>query len=313
MNTSKAWAAASLAVVTLMAPAALAAEGDGGDAPNIGEIVSFVRWGGVLVSIGVIIGAIVIVRFMHGAMERLGARFSHLRLTFHKVESFARFFIYIVTGGAVVALSFQINQTVLTLVGGTLAVAVGFALRDLVAAMIAGFMIMLDRPFQVGDRVQYAGEYGDIIAIGLRSVRMQTLDDNTVTIPNNKVLTDVTSCANYGALDMQVVIEFFVGLEQDIALAERLITEGALSSRYIYLDKPVVVLAKQVIKENYVALSLKLKAYVLDTQYEKAFESDITKRVTRAFAEHGIQPPAVLHRTHPSSAREAARPRERPN
>jgi hypothetical protein len=51
---------------------------------------------------------------------------------------------------------------------------------------------MFDRPFQVGDRVSYGGEYGDIIKIGLRSVRMNTLDDNIITIPNNKVFTDVT-------------------------------------------------------------------------------------------------------------------------
>ena len=85
---------------------------------------------------------------------------------------------------------------VLPVVGGAGAFAVGFAMRDLVAAVIAGVTIMFDTPFQVGDRVQYAGQYGDIIQIGLRSVRMRTLDDNIVTIPNNKILTDVTSSGN---------------------------------------------------------------------------------------------------------------------
>src|SRR4051812_22270601 len=50
----------------------------------------------------------------------------------------------------------------------------------------------LRQPFQVGDRVQFSGEYEDILKIGLRSVRMNTLDHNVVTIPNNKVLTDST-------------------------------------------------------------------------------------------------------------------------
>ena len=165
---------------------------------------------------------------------------------------------------------------------------------------------MLDRPFQVGDRVLYAGEYGDIQAIGLRSVRMVTLDDNVVTIPNNKVLTDVTSCANYGALDMQVAIDFYVGTDQDLDLAQRLISEAIASSRFAYLKKPVVVLVKQILKEEFVAVHLRGKAYVLDTKYEKAFETDVSKSVLAAFRTHSIEPPAVLHRTLPPPRRAAA-------
>jgi small-conductance mechanosensitive channel len=104
--------------------------------------------------------------------------------------------VYIATASVVVALSVRLDDTAVTLLGGTLAVAIGFAMRDLVASVIAGVIIMLDRPFQVGARVEYAGTYGDIVAIGLRSVRMYTLDENTVTIPNNKMLTEITSSAD---------------------------------------------------------------------------------------------------------------------
>jgi small-conductance mechanosensitive channel len=268
-------------------------------AKDLSKLSGLIRWTGVLISIGVIFAVGIGLRFLAGAVAKLSTRFAHMRLTFQKFESFTRFAVYFVTGGVVIALSLQINQTVLALVGGTLAVAVGFALRDLVASVIAGVTIMLDRPFQVGDRVQYAGEYGDITAIGLRSVRMQTLDDNTVTIPNNKVLTDVTSSGNYGALDMQIQVEFFIGVDQDIELAQRLVTEGMLTSTYVYLDKPVVVLVKQIVKDDFVAVYLRAKGYVLDTRYEKAFETDVVKRVLRAFREHGIQPPAILHRQMP--------------
>jgi small-conductance mechanosensitive channel len=170
-------------------------------------------------------------------------------------------------------------------------------MRDLVAAMIAGVTIMFDRPFQVGDRVKYGGEYGDIIKIGLRSVQMFTLDHNVVTIPNNKILTDVSSCGNYGALEMQVQFDFYIGVDQDIELAERLISEGILSSRYVYLDKPIDVFIKQVIEKDYVAIHLRGKAYVVDTKYEKPFETDVMKRILLAFRQRGILPPAVLHRS----------------
>ena len=47
---------------------------------------------------------------------------------------------------------------------------------------------------------------------------------------------------------------------------------------------------------NYIAIKLRLKDYVLDTRYEKLFETDVNLRVIEEFNEQGIQPAAVLHR-----------------
>jgi small-conductance mechanosensitive channel len=196
-----------------------------------------------------------------------------------------------------VSLSVRLDSGALTVIGASLGFAIGFAMRDLVAAFIAGVTIMFDRPFQVGDRVQYAGEYGDIIEIGLRSVRMNTLDHNVVTIPNTKVLTDVTSCGNYGALELQVAMDFYVGVDQDLELAKEIVHQACITSRFCFLDNPVPVLAKQVIMQDYVAYHLKARPYVLDVKYEKAFETDVHLRVQKAFLARGVQPPAVLHRT----------------
>ncbi len=192
------------------------------------------------------------------------------------------------------ALSFRINQTLLTLIGGTAAVAIGFALKDLVASFVAGITILLDQPFQVGDRVEFGGYYGDVTAIGLRSVRLQTLNDNTVTIPNSKFLSDITSSGNYGALDMMVLMDFHVAIDQDIDLARCIVSEAALSSRYIFLDKPVVVQVNQLLMENLISVRLRLKAYVLDTRHEGAFETDVNLRCLRAFREAGIEAPSLL-------------------
>jgi len=260
------------------------------------QIARSIRWGGVATSVFVIAGAWIGVRFFNNFVENLGDRFTTRRMLFQKVGTIVQFFVYIGTIATVIALSIRIDNRVLAVIGGTAAVAFGFAIRDLVASFIAGIMIMIDQPFQVGDRVTFGGEYGDITAIGLRSVRMQTLDDNTVTIPNNKFLTDITSCGNYGALDMQVVMDFYIGLDQNLDVAREIVTEAGLTSRYVHLPKPVVVLVNQVIKENYVAVRLRLKAYVLDTKYENAFQTDVNLRVMRAFEERGIAPPAILHR-----------------
>lgn len=266
------------------------------DAPDFSQLAGFIRWGGVFLSIFVIVGTVVVLRVVTSLAETAGNRFTNRRLTIKKVESFIRFAIYIVSGVVVIGLSIRLDPTALTVIGGALAFAVGFAMRDLVAAFIAGITIMLDRPFQVGDRVAYAGEYGDIVEIGLRSVRMNTLDHNIVTIPNNKVLTDVTSCGNYGALEMQVGMDFFIGADQDVKRAKAIVHEACITSRYCFLDNPVPVLVKQAIIEGCVAYHLKARPYVLDVKYEKAFETDVHIRVQEAFMEQGILPPAIIHR-----------------
>ncbi len=282
------------AVVTLCTGAATAQE-----LPEMGDlskIAGFVRWSGVVVSVFIVVLASVALRFVSSAADRLGERFTNRRLLVQKVESFARFFIYLSAVLLVVALSFQINEQTLKYIAGALAFTIGFAMRDLVAAVIAGITIMFDRPFQVGDRVKYAGEYGDIIQIGLRSVRMRTLNDNIVTIPNNKILTDVTASGNYGSLHMQLQMDFYVGADQDVEVAERLLKEAMLTSRYVHLEMPVVVRVKQEIVADMVVVTMRGKAYVLDTKYEKALETDVSKRVLRAFRIHGVLPPASFER-----------------
>ena len=282
------------------------------DAPDLGKMADFIRWGGVALSFVVVVGAIVLLRVVGDVLTRLSKRFANRRPTVQKVESAVRFVIYMTVAGICLGLSVRLDSTALTVIGGALAFAVGFAMRDLVAAFIAGITIMFDRPFQVGDRVAYAGEYGDIIKVGLRSVRMNTLDHNVVTIPNNKILTDVTASGNYGALEMQVAMDFYVGIDQNAELAAELIREACLTSPYIFLDEPVPVLARQIILENYVLVHLKARPYVFDCRYEKSFETDVHLRVLRAFADNGILPPAILHRELRPGERRDQAPRPSP-
>lgn len=284
----------ALAACPISIAASLAATAQ--DLNDVGQLAQFVRWSGVVLSLFVVVGSMGLLRMVTNISDRFSARFAHRRPTIQKAESITRFTIYTITVMICIALSIRLDSTALAVIGGALAVAMGFALRDVVAAFIAGITIMFDRPFQVGDRVTYAGEYGDIVKIGLRSVRMNTLDHNVVTIPNNKILTDVTSSGNYGALEMQVPMNFFVGVDQDVEQAVELIREACLTSPYLHLDQAVPVLAKQVILQDYVAVQLTARPYVFDCRYEKPFETDVHFRVLHAFRERQIGPPAILHR-----------------
>lgn len=260
---------------------------------NLHQFASLIRWSGVAFSFLIVIAAWLFLRFIQSIVDGISNQFAQRRMLMQKLQSFFQFFIYMSTGMTVFMLSFRVDERVLALIGGTLAVSVGFALKDLTASFIAGLTIMIDRPFQVGDRVTFEGHYGDIIAIGLRSVRMQTLNDDIITIPNNKFLNEVAISGNYGALDMQVVIPFYIGMDQDINAARDIIQEAASSSRYIHLPKPVVVLVKQTITENYLGIQLTCKAYVVDIKFEKLFETDITLRVMQEFRKTDIYPPTI--------------------
>jgi len=251
----------------------------------------------VVTGIVVLIAMWFSVRLVTGTMTRLGERFAAKRLVLAQIATLSRFVLYLAGLVLAVGASVQLSKEVIIGLTGTAAVTIGFALKDLAASILAGVTIIVDRPFQVGDRVSFGGFYGEITEIGLRSVRLVTLDDNVITIPNNKFLTEAVSSGNLGALDMLIQQDFYIGIDQDIGLAKKLVSESLTSSRYAYLKKPWAVLVNQVLQDNYFAIRIRSKVYVLDVKYEKALESDITERVMEAFRAYGIQPPAVLHRT----------------
>ena len=158
----------------------------------------------------------VVARIISRQAEILGDRIASQRLAIQQAGSFLRFVVYMLGIGLAVLTLFDLTEQMLLAIGGTVAVAAGFAMKDLVASLIAGIIILADRPFQVGDRVTFAGYYGEVTHIGLRSVRLMTLDDTQVTIPNNKFLTEAVASGNAGAVDMMIQVDLYIGIDQDL-------------------------------------------------------------------------------------------------
>jgi small-conductance mechanosensitive channel len=310
MSKSLRYAAVGLAAL-LCADSSLAQDAAESTTPDtFTTITHMIRWGGLAASVFVIAAAWLLLRFTARLVDQLGTAFGDYRLTLQKFSAFFRFGVFFATISSVVLLSLDISREMLAILGGTAAVATGFAMKDLVASLVAGVTIMFDRPFQVGDRVTFAGQYGDIMSIGLRSVKLRTLDDSMVTIPNNMLLNEVTTCGNYGVLNMQLMVDFLIGIDQDVHRAREIVLEAAVTSNYIYLTNPVEVLVSQVVADGHVALRLRLKAYVLDTVLEKAFETDVTLRVMDTFRAENIHPPAILHRQVGADWASSMRPSE---
>ncbi|MGY6274171.1 mechanosensitive ion channel family protein [Methylomonas sp. MgM2] len=220
--------------------------------------------------------------------------FPSYRLLFLQIVTTINFCIYIFGGAFLIYVSLSSAKELLLALGGGAAVAIGLSLKDLVASLVAGLTLLFDRPFLVGDRVQFGDVYGEIKSIGLRSVKLLTLDDSLVTIPNARFISDVVSSGNAGALDMMIVVPFHVALDADIELARRLIYEIVVTSRYVYLAKPVKIVASEAVIPLGLALKLTVKAYVLDVQYEKDFQTDVVARVAEAFVKHQIKRPVFV-------------------
>ncbi len=245
----------------------------------------------ILIGLGVLV---VVNNAVRSLCQRLMDRLPSRRFLILQMATLFSFVWYI--GGVFTLLAgvIQPPRELLLATGGSMAVAIGIALKDVAASVIAGVILLFDRPFQVGDRVTFGDTYGEIVSIGLRSVRLNTLDDNLVTIPNARFITEVVASGNAGALDMMVVTDFHLALDEDIEKATDIVFNVIVTSRFAYLRKDVTFSVEEVAIAECLAIRLRAKAYVLDVRYEKAFQSDIVVRVGRLFREQGIRRPMRL-------------------
>ncbi len=261
------------------------------------NVLQFIRVGGLIPALVVLAASWFVSQLVARFTDSLGERFTDKRLQLQQVGTVVRFGLFIGAIATAVLLTFRLSDQMLLALSGTIAVTAGFALKDLAASILAGITILIDRPFQVGDRISFAGEYGEVRSIGLRSVRLATLDDNLVTIPNNKFLTDAVSCGNAGALDMLIQMDFFIGADQDVVAARQVVLDAITSTRYAYLEKPWAIAVNQLVHQGYFAIRLRAKVYVLDVRYETALATDVNLRVIEGFRVAHVAPPAVLHRS----------------
>lgn len=239
-----------------------------------------------------IVVAFVLANLVTRVLDDLGGRFRGWRIPLKQGSAVVRFFILVGTAILVVTAIVQFTNETMLAIGGSIAVAVGFAVKDLLASLLAGLIVLFDRPFQVGDRVRVGEWYGEVTDIGLRTTRIVTLDDNRVSIPNNLFLTDMVASANAGSLDQMCVFRFLIATDQDYATAKRIVYEATVTSRFAYLRKPVLVNLKEAPVEGMdacIAFHITCKAYVMDGRFEIAFATDVHERVKRAFQEAGIQ------------------------
>jgi len=217
------------AIASVLAPSVALAQ----DAPVPKELLAELpAFNDIFLSVLIIVVAFFLARIATGTLDKIGDRFATRRLLLKKIASLSRFLLYLLATLLIVLGVIQPEAQTLTALITASAVMIGFAFKDLAGSIIAGVIILIDAPFQVGDRVQFGDTYGEVTEIGLRVVQITTLDDNLVSIPNNKFLTEVVASANAGALDMMIQMDFHIGVNEDFSLAKRLAYEATITSKF---------------------------------------------------------------------------------
>lgn len=169
-------------------------------------------------------------------------------------------------------------------------VAIGFSAQDLLKNIFGGLVVMFDRPFQIGDKIEAGKYYGEVTKIGIRSTCIVTPDDSAVTIPNSEFMMQYVSNSNSGENNCQVVAELYLPIDIDTERVRKIATEAAQVSKYIYLNKPIVVLFFNEINDKKSYLKMRLKAYVSELDKEFYFKSEMTEIVLKSLLEQKVIP-----------------------
>jgi len=215
--------------------------------PQIEWKVSF---GKVFWMIIIFLFAYMLIKYFTKALEAIAEKWAASRLFIKRVIPVFRLSGWIATIYLmIVGVLAPPIETILA-VTASFGIAMGFASQDILKNIFGGIMILFDNPFQVGDKIQVGEHYGEVIHIGLRSVRIVTPDDSTVSIPNSDIVSRSVSNSNTGEFNCQVVAEFYFPIDVDLEKLRKLATRAAIVSKYVYLRKPVAVRFKNEIHEG---------------------------------------------------------------
>ena len=210
---------------------------------------------------------------------------NQLRLYLLGAVPIARLLLLTVAVLWVIPIIFNITFQNFLVIAGAASVAIGFAFKDYASSLIAGIVAVFERPYRPGDWVEIAGDYGEVVNVGLRSLTLRTPADNMVTVPHLKLWDSNVSNANDGARTLMAVADFWVAPDHDAARAQSALRDVALTSAFLNYDKPVLV----VLAESPWGTHYKLKAYPFDMRDQFRFVSDLTARGKLALRDAGAR------------------------
>jgi len=177
---------------------------------------------------------------------------------------------------------------------GVAGIAVGFAAKDTLSNLIAGVLLIIDRPFEIGDRIEVwsapagSATWGDVIDIGLRATRIKTTDNIVIIIPNNEIMKrDIVNYTTISTL-IRVRVNIGVSYEADIRKAKDIIIDVARRMEWVADAPPPKVVVRNFGDSS---VDLQLRVWIRNARRRMDTVSFVIDNVKEAFDQAGIEIP----------------------
>jgi len=170
---------------------------------------------------------------------------------------------------------------------------VGFALQDSLANFASGMLILLYRPFDVGDFVEAGGVRGKVSRMSLVNTTFMTFDNQRLTVPNNliwsSVITNVTAQRT-----RRIDLIFGIAYEDDLEKAEKVL-QSIIDAHEAVLDEPKPTVRVSELGES--SVNFAVRPWVKTDDYWETYW-DLTRTVKLRFDEEGISIPYPQRDVH---------------
>jgi small conductance mechanosensitive channel len=242
--------------------------------------------------------------------DRLPGRFRFYILPLVPV---LRVVITVVAFALIVPMVIQPSFENILVILGTVGLGLGFALKDYVSSLAAGLVAVYERPYRPGDWVQIGNVYGEVQAVESRALRLVTLDDTFVTIPNKKLWDNSILNANNANRELMCIADFHLRPDHNAERVWQKLHDVALTSPYLQIERPIVV----AVAEKPWGTHYRVKAYPIDSRDQIQFITDLTVRGKAALAKIGCEAamtaPAVSIDFESSASTSRDAPRQQPD
>lgn len=243
--------------------------------------------GKILIALSVFFTGYVFARFMMPLLAR--RLFPRLGFDAGASNAFASLTFYALLGIAFLFALRAVNipLTAFAVVGGALALGIGFGSQAVISNFISGLLLLAERPIRIGDLVEIGGVVGSVETIGLRSTRIRTADNFHIIVPNASFLE--TNVVNWTHQDPRMRLRIAVGVAYGSPPreVERLLIEAA-AAHPRSLDHPAPATYFKDFADSALLFELRFWIRYDERTDRSAILSDIRFRIDELFAENGI-------------------------
>lgn len=255
-------------------------------------------WNGIVAAIPTILFAIVVLivgmlvtklclMFVSKGLDRLQkSKYNSIDETVTRfVKQVVKIVLYVLLITIVLTI-LGIPSTSIVTVIGTAGVAIGLALQSSLSNVAGGFLLMIAKPFKVGDYIIVAGVEGVVSQISILHTRLDSATNQAIFIPNGQAV-NATVTNNTANGTRRVDLTFSISYEQDFAKAQEIIL-GLLKANPKVLDEPAP--AVRMLEHGESAIVLAARPWCKAEDYWDVY-FDTIEQVRAAFIANGIEIP----------------------